>query len=184
MFSPVDLFHFFQKSKGVFTNRNRICFEMVTDEYFVVSTAIPSDLNKESVFPMRLEIKHFGLYELFNTYHIYSPHVLKQKINFATLYDLYYAQGKGQVIITLTEYLHCSPLTPVEIYFEYSPEDIDKTKIYIPFLNYFEELEEGFYDIEQYAEYIQKHHHLFEWLLKNKSNIQFCKNLGQDECRN
>lgn len=121
---------------------------------------------------------------MYNTYHIFSLHILKQKIHFGTVDDLYSSHGRGQIIITLTEHLQCSPAMPVEVYFEWSPEKIDKTKIYIPFLNYFEELDEGFYDIEQYFEYVQRHRHLFEWLLRNKSNILFSKNLGQDECKN
>lgn len=43
MFDPNDLLYFLEKNRGVFTNRNGICFEMITEEYFRISTPVPHD---------------------------------------------------------------------------------------------------------------------------------------------
>jgi len=184
MFTAVDLLTHFQKNKNSFTNRGGISFEMVTEDYFLVSAPVFISQAKEFSLQMRLEIKHYGLYSLINDYHISSLQFLKQKLNLGNLYDLYYSGGRGQLIITMTGNLDYSLGGPLEIYFEHLPEKMDKTKIYIPYLNYYEELEEGFYENPQYFEYLLKHHHLFRWLYSNKSNMEVCKNLGRDECMN
>lgn len=183
IFSPVDVIQFFSKNNNIYTNLHGITFEMVNHEFIRVSTTVNLTSYQGFKVPMRILVPHYGLYPFVNAYPIPSLHFMKRKLSLAHLYEQYYEEGRGQVICSLTEFLGSPQKQPIDLIFEHLPAN-GGTKVSAPCLYFCEELKEGFYDEEQYFEYIFENRHLFVRLAQNRHLLEIAKSLGKENTNN
>ncbi|MCK9403916.1 MAG: hypothetical protein M0Q26_11000 [Chitinophagaceae bacterium] len=174
-FSAITVLDFLKKNQDVYTNTHGIHFQLYGDYLITLSSEISTGV--------KIQVPFYNPFSLVKTYGITSLGFLKNKITRTHLYETYYLTGQGQISYSLVKILNLSYPEPLDLFFEHIPFH-EKTKIYAPKLHFFEELDSGFYEDEQYFDYIRENKHLLEWLFANRHLYQIRKSLGKESNHN